>query len=99
MTYTSSNEMLDILCKTTAQTPRPKDSIRKQQTSLSAKDVTQFAIQRLERRESQEVRRSYPASQVEGLEITSNLPITGHDNGLVCCREKDLRVRVSAVLV
>lgn len=98
MTYTSSNKMLDILRETAAQTPNPKDSIREQQTSLPAKDIAQFAIQRLERRESQKIRRSYPTSQVEGLEITPNLPITGHDNGLVCCREKYLRVRVSAVL-
>ena len=81
---------MNALSKTTKQTPGAKHRIRKQQTRLPTKDITQLAIERLKRCQSKEVGRGDPARQVQRLQVGTNLSITGYDDCLVSRRQEDL---------
>lgn len=83
--YPSSNKLVNALRKTTEQTSRTKDGIRKQQTRLPSKDITQLAIERLKRGQSQEIRGRNPARQVQCFQIRADLAITGYNDCLVGC--------------
>lgn len=86
---------MDILRKTAEQTAGPEDGVREKQACFPAEDITQPAVQRLERSQSQKIRSRNPAGQIEGLKITSDLAITGDDNCLVRRRQENLQKQES----
>jgi len=88
--YTGSNQLVNILCKTAEQASCTKHDIRKQSTAFPAKDITQLAIEGLERSQSQEVGSSNPTGQVQGVQIRANLSIAGDNNCLIGSRQEYL---------
>lgn len=74
---------MNVPSQTTEQATSTKNGICKQQASFPAKDIAQFAIQRLKRRQREKVRSCNPAGKIQSLEIAANLPVTGHDDCLV----------------
>jgi hypothetical protein len=60
--YTGGNKLVDVLRKTAKQASYSKNGIREQQASLSTKDITQFAIKRLEGRQGEKVGSRNPTS-------------------------------------
>lgn len=91
-TYTSGNQLIDIAGQSAKEASQSKNGICREKTSLATKDITQFAVQRLEGSQSQEVGSRDPTGQVESLQVATDLTITGHDDCLVGSGEEDLRV-------
>ncbi len=74
-----------------AQAPEAEDGIRKQETRLAAEYVAQLAVQRLERRQRQEVRRGDPAGAVQRPQLAAYLAVGGDRERLVERHEEDLQ--------
>jgi len=89
-THPSRNQLLNIARKTAEQTAEPKHGIRIQQAGLAPKDIAELAIQRLKRGQGQKVRGGDPAGEIERLELTADVAIAGHDDGLIGGREEYL---------
>lgn len=62
----------DVARQSAAQTAEAEDAVREEQTLLAAEDIGQPAIQRLEGRQRQEIRRRDPACAVERVEIAAH---------------------------
>lgn len=54
-TYSCSNELIHIPSKTTEETSQSEYRITEEQSGLSPKDITEFAVQWLEGRQSKKV--------------------------------------------
>lgn len=83
------DQLLDIPCRATEDTTQPKHDIGVQDASLSAEDVRQAAIERLERRQGEEVGARDPRCQIQRRQVAADASVARHDDGLVYGHEED----------